>query len=88
MNFICLFIKRQIRSEFKRLRSRNKGLFEAVLRYSIKIKELRKRNEYLQRLNACYAADRQAMMVEHGPDYAVRKFPRVTKFLNEKEKSE
>lgn len=85
MNFICLFIKRQIRSEFKRLRSRNKGLFEAVLRYSIKIKELRKRNEYLQRLNACYAADRQAMMAEHGPDYAARKFPRVTKFLNEKE---
>lgn len=88
MNFIYLFLRRQIRSEFKRLRSKNKGLFEAVLRYSIKIKELRKRNEYLQRLNACYAADRQKIIAEHGSDPTARKFPRVTAFLNRKEKGE
>jgi len=82
MNIIYLFLRRQIRAEFKRLRSRNKGLFKAVLRYSIKIKELRKRNEYLQRLNALYAADRQALIAEHGPDWVKRKFPRVEKFLN------
>jgi len=83
MNFLYLFLRRQIRAEFKRLKSRNKGLFKAVLRYSIKIKELRKRNEYLQRLNACYAADRQKIMAEPGgPDQAARKFPRVTAFLN------
>jgi len=88
MNFICLFIKRQIRSEHKRLKSKNKSLFMAILKYTIKIKELRKRNEYLQRLNACYAADRQAIMAEHGPDQAARKFPRVTAFLNREEKGE
>jgi len=60
----------------------------AILKYTIKIKELRKRNEYLQRLNACYAADRQAIMAEHGPDQAARKFPRVTAFLNREEKGE
>ena len=86
MNFFCLFIKRQIRSEFKRLRSKNKRLFEAVLRYSIKIKELRKRNEYLQRLNSCYAADRQAMIADTDPFYAARNFPRVTAFLNKEGK--
>ncbi len=85
MNFICLFIKRQIRSEFKRLRSRNKGLFKASLKNAITIKQLEERVQYLQRLNACYAADRQAMMAEHGPDWVKRKFPRVEKFLNEKE---
>ena len=88
MNFIYLFLRRQIRSEFKRLRSRNKRLFVAVLKYSIKIKELRKRNEYLQRLNAHYAADRQAMMADKDPFYAARNFPRVTKFLNREEKGE
>jgi len=82
MNFICLFIKRQIRSEHKRLKSKNKSLFMAILKYTIKIKELRKRNEYLQRLNACYAADRQAMIADKDPFYAARKFPRVTAFLN------
>lgn len=88
MNFIHLFIRRQIRSEFKRLRSKNKGLFEAVLRYSIKIKKLEERVEYLQRLNACYAADRQAMIADKDPFFAERNFPRVTAFLNRKEKSE
>lgn len=82
MNFIHLFIKRQIRSEFKRLRSRNKGLFYALLKNSIKIKQLEERNEYLQRLNACYAADRQAIISAKDPFYAARNFPRVTKFLN------
>ncbi len=86
MNFIYLFLRRQIRSEFKRLRAKNKGLFTASLKNAIKIKQLEGRVEYLQRLNACYAADRQQMMAEHGPDYAARKFPRVTTFLNQKEK--
>lgn len=82
MNFIYLFLRRQIRSEFKRLRSRNKGLFTASLKNEIKIKQLEERNEYLQRLNACYAADRQQIMADKDPFYAERNFPRVTKFLN------
>ena len=49
------------------------------------IEKLRDFINYHKALNSCYAADRQAMMAEHGPDYAARKFPRVTKFLNEKE---
>ena len=85
MNFIYLFLRRQIRSEFKRLRSKNKGLFEASLKNAITIKQLEERVEYLQRLNACYAADRQQMISDKDPFYAARNFPRVTKFLNEKE---
>lgn len=62
-------------------------------KYALRIKELEHlRDElfssldYHKKLNACYAADRQAMMAEPGgPDQAARKFPRVTKFLNERE---
>lgn len=46
------------------------------------IEKLRDYIEYHKQLNACYAADRQALIAEHGPDWVKRKLPRVEKFLN------
>ena len=78
-----------LESEIKRLESRRAGLADANIRKELKIKQLEERNEYLQRLNAMYAADRQAMMAEPGgPDQAARKFPRVTAFLNRTNKED
>jgi hypothetical protein len=92
MNFIRRFLARLVSVEYARIESRRAGLADANIRYTLKIKEqeqqiseLYKALDYHKILNAHYAADRQSMMAEHGPDYAVRKFPRVTKFLNEKE---
>ena len=89
MNFIRRFFDRLISLEVEKLESRRSGLANANIRQELKIKqqeqqisELKERNEYLQRLNACYAADRQAMMADKDPFYAERNFPRVTKFLN------
>jgi len=79
----------------ERLESRRAGLADANLRQTLRIKEqeqqiseLKERNEYLQRLNAHYAADRQDMIADKDPFYAERNFPRVTKFLNRKNQEE
>jgi hypothetical protein len=95
MNFIRRFLCRLVSVEYARIESRRAGLADANIRYTLKIKEqeqqiseLKERNEYLQRLNSLYAADRQAMMADKDPFFAERNFPRVTKFLNRKEKGE
>jgi len=82
MNFIRRFLCRLVSVEYARLESRRAGLAEANIRQELKIKQLEERNEYLQRLNSLYAADRQQMMADKDPFYAERNFPRVTKFLN------
>jgi len=88
MNFIRRFLARLVSAECARLESRRAGLANANIRQELKIKQLEERNEYLQRLNACYAADRQAIMADKDPFYAERNFPRVTAFLNREEKGE
>ena len=85
MNFIRRFLARLVSFEVEKLESRCSELADANIRQELKIKQLEERNEYLQRLNACYAADRQKIMADKDPFFAARNFPRVEKFLNEKE---
>ncbi len=93
MNFIRRFFDKQALSEIRHiehclsLMTRGCGMRTIeIIRINKQLVELEKRNEYLQRLNACYAADRQQMMADKDPFYAERNFPRVTKFLNRTKK--
>lgn len=93
MNFIRRFLCRLVSVECARLESRRAGLADANIGQELKIKELEQQRDelykaldYHKMLNAHYAADRQQMISDKDPFYAERNFPRVTAFLNQKEK--